>query len=199
MEDAAQLAGFPRSDGLEIAKSRAEGITMPDGDPKSGIEGKYRGIMRACNAVDYDEQIMLACKLLRENSDIRQEWAAKAKHLLVDEYQDINTAQFDLIRLLSEGQTEGVYVVGDDDQSIYGWRGGSPKFLRRFRADFGETARVESLPTCYRCTTHVLQGAAALVSSFNPDRMPNRFRKASGPVGQKSSAMTFQASKRKRR
>src|SRR5712691_6528666 len=78
---------------------------------------KYREMMRACNAVDYDEQIMLACKLLRENGDIRQEWAAKAKHLLVDEYQDINAAQFDLIRLLSKGQTEGLYVVGDDDQS----------------------------------------------------------------------------------
>lgn len=185
LEDAAQLAGFPRSDGLEISKRRTEGITTPVDDPKSGIEAKYREMMRACNTVDYDEQIMLACKLLRENGDIRQEWAAKSKHLLVDEYQDINAAHFDLIRLLSEGQTEGLYVVGDDDQSIYGWRGGSPEFLRRFKGDFGQKSKVESLPICYRCTTHVLDGAAGLVSRFNPDRMPKPVPKSKRPDGAK--------------
>ena len=185
LEDAAQLAGFPRGDGLEISKRRTEGITTPAHDPKSGIEAKYREMMRACNAVDYDEQIMLACKLLRENGDIRQEWAAKAKHLLVDEYQDINAAQFDLIRLLSEDQTEGLYVVGDDDQSIYGWRGGSPRFLRRFKDDFGQKSKVESLPICYRCTTHVLEGAAGLVSRFNPDRMAKPIPQSKRPGGAK--------------
>ena len=58
LEDAAQLAGFPRADGLEISKRRTEGITTPAHDPKSGIEAKYREMMRACNAVDYDEQVI---------------------------------------------------------------------------------------------------------------------------------------------
>ena len=171
IEDCAQLTGFERGVAKEVIENRRYGHSFASTDPKSKIEAKYRELIRACNALDYDEQILLACKLLRENADIRQQCKARTKHLLVDEYQDINASQFDLIQLLSEGQTDGLFVVGDDDQSIYSWRGGSPEFLRRFEEDFGEKAQKASLPICYRCHSHVLEGALGVVQAFNANRM----------------------------
>jgi len=185
IEDSAQLAGFGRGDAKEVTKRRSQGHSLDAQEPKSKIEAMYRELMRACNAVDYDEQILLACKLLSENADIRDHYKAKAKHLLVDEYQDINAAQFEMIRLLSEGQAEGLFVVGDDDQSIYGWRGGSPEFLRGFKQHFGNEAKVESLPTCYRCAPHVLQGAVAVVTAFNANRMPKSVPQCKRQAGPK--------------
>ncbi len=185
VEDSAQLVGFARNDAAEVTKQRSHGHSLDSQNPKSEIEAKYRELMRACNAVDHDEQILLACKLLRENADIRNHYKAKAKHLLVDEYQDINAAQFDMIRLLSKGQTTGLFVVGDDDQSIHGWRGGSPEFLRGFKQHFGDDAKIESLPTCYRCTPHVLQGAVSVVSKFNANRMPKTVPQCKRQTGPK--------------
>jgi DNA helicase-2/ATP-dependent DNA helicase PcrA len=171
--DAAQLAGFPRDDGKDTSLCRQFGYCEPEeGSPKCTICQKYKYILRSCSAVDYDEQILLACSLLKNRPDILDRYRASTRHLLVDEYQDINAAQHELISLLSDGQREGLFVVGDDDQSIYSWRGGSPEFIRRFAEDFGPGATVRPLLKSYRCHRHVLEGAMHVVEKFDSARLP---------------------------
>ena len=121
--------------------------------------------------LDHDDQILIACNVLTSNPDLLIKYQSQCKHLLVDEYQDINDAQFQLIKLLTKGQREGLFVVGDDDQSIYSWRGGSPEFIRRFEDDFGDNATVELLQVSFRCHRHVLEGSTCVVSKFDSNRL----------------------------
>jgi DNA helicase-2/ATP-dependent DNA helicase PcrA len=92
------------------------------------------------------------------------------KYLLVDEYQDINQAQCEFIQLLSKGQTEGLFVVGDDDQSIYSFRGGDPKFICDFETYYGKSAKIGRLSVSFRCPENILVGARAVVENFYPKR-----------------------------
>jgi len=170
--DAAQLAGFHRDDGKGTAKCRQFSNCTPSGDRKCKICRQYREILKSCSAIDYDDQILLACKILKEDSQLLEKYRSYCKHLLVDEYQDINAGQFELIYLLSEEQREGLFVVGDDDQSIYSWRGGSPEFIRRFEKDFGDKARIKTLRKSFRCHPQILEGAISVVKEYDKDRLP---------------------------
>lgn len=171
VEDAAQLASLGRDDAKETASCRQFGKCNRSGDKKCKICDEYRNILQKCSAIDYDDQIFLACKLLKEDADLLNKYRSYCKYLLVDEYQDINAGQFELIFLLSEGQREGLFVVGDDDQSIYSWRGGSPEFIRNFKTHFGEKSQVKPLQKSYRCTPHVLEGAISVVSNYDASRL----------------------------
>jgi superfamily I DNA/RNA helicase len=172
MGDAAQIAGFIRSSGEETVACRRSGRCKPEDSPKCAICDKYRAILKSCSAVDYDEQILLACRILKEKSGLITKYRALTRHLLIDEYQDINAAQFELISLLSEGQRDGLFVVGDDDQSIYSWRGGSPAFIRNFGEYFGSNAdaKVVELLESFRCHRHILEGAMAVVQKYDSER-----------------------------
>lgn len=170
MGDAAQLAGFKRSDGKEALRRRQCGDHIPIDSQEHHICEQYCSILRACNAIDYDDQILLACKLLKDHTDVGATYRAQATHLLVDEYQDINAGQFELIRALCAGQEEGLFVVGDDDQSIYSWRGGSPVFIRDFETHFGTNANVESLLHSRRCHRKVLEGSLRVVEKYDTGR-----------------------------
>lgn len=172
VEDAAQLAGFKRDDGRETAKCRQYGKCNPSNDRKCKICKEYQNILRTCSAFDYDDQILLACRFLKEDSELLKKYRSCCSHLLVDEYQDINAGQFELICILSEGQHEGLFVVGDDDQSIYSWRGGSPEFIRNFKKHFGDKSQIRSLQKSFRCQRNVLEGAIAIVSAYDFQRVP---------------------------
>ena len=82
--------------------------------------------MKACNVLDFDDLILLPTLLLQRNEEVRERWQNKIRYLLVDEYQDTNTSQYELVKLLV-GQRARFTVVGDDDQSIYSWRGARPQ------------------------------------------------------------------------
>src|SRR5690554_6756201 len=82
----------------------------------------YQRMLKAYNAVDFDDLIMVPTVLFRDNQEVRERWQKKIRYLLVDEYQDTNTSQYELVKLLV-GDRMGLTVVGDDDQSIYAWRG----------------------------------------------------------------------------
>jgi len=170
--DAAQLAGFHRDDGQETAKCRQFGNCKASSLPKCAICEQYENILRSCCAVDHDDQILLACKALKRRPELLEKYRSCCRHLLVDEYQDINAGQFQLISLLSEGQRDGLFVVGDDDQSIYSWRGGSPEFIRNFAGDFGNEARIKHLQRSFRCHPHVLEGALSVVRKYDESRLP---------------------------
>jgi DNA helicase-2/ATP-dependent DNA helicase PcrA len=170
MEDAAQVCGFNRNDAKTTMSCRQNGDCNESKDKKCTVCHTYDAILRSCSAIDHDDQILLACRILKKYPDVLQKYKAQCRHLLVDEYQDINAGQFELIRLLTEGQTEGLFVVGDDDQSIYSWRGGSPKFIREFKTYFGDGANIEALTKSFRCRPHVLEGAIAVVSQYDKER-----------------------------
>lgn len=169
--DAAQLAGFTREDGKETANCRQFGDCNPTDDRKCKICESYRHILNCCSAIDHDEQILLACKRLEDDKQLLIKYQSYCQHLLVDEYQDINAGQFKLIKLLSEGQRKGLFVVGDDDQSIYSWRGGSPQYIRNFLNDFGEKAQKKALTVSHRCPRHILEGAMSVVASCDKNRL----------------------------
>jgi len=187
LEDSAQLCNHKREDASATEDCRQYGKCREDSSPKCLICHKYTEILRACSAVDYDDQILLACRVLRENPEIVGRYQAEAKHLLVDEYQDINWGQFELIRLLTKDQEEGLFVVGDDDQSIYSWRGGSPTFIRKFKRHFGVRAQVKPLLVSYRCQRSILEGAFSVVERFDKDRLAKgqfEYKVADGPLVQ---------------
>lgn len=170
--DAAQLAGFSRKDGEETAKCRQFGNCNRLSERKCKICKQYQTILRRCSAVDYDDQILLACKLLKEDATLLTKYRAYSQHLLVDEYQDINAGQFEFIQVLSEGQLRGLFVVGDDDQSIYSWRGGTPDYIRNFKKHFGDEAQVKALQKSRRCPRYILEGAMAIVNTYDKNRLP---------------------------
>ncbi len=182
--DAAQIAGHKRQDAKETVDCRQAGGCMHDESLKCQVCDRYKDIMRICAAIDYDEQILLACDILRRNQSILEKYRKSTKHLLVDEYQDINAAQYALIRLLSEHNLAGLFVVGDDDQSIYSWRGGSPEYIRNFAKDFGDTARTVPLLHSYRCHRNVLEGSLGIVQKYDPRRLPKgefSYKREDGP------------------
>jgi len=183
LADAASLLGQPRDASKEAALCRRKGHCIrSDNQQKCRICDQYRRILVTQNAIDYDDQIMLACNLLRENPAIRGDYRDATSHLLVDEYQDINGAQFEFIKLLADQNEAGVYAAGDDNQSIYSWRGGTPIYVKRFEDDWGAGAAVKRLPESYRCPQAVLDAAAAVITRGCPTfRNDPRVRSTKGP------------------
>ncbi|MFC2106307.1 ATP-dependent helicase [Candidatus Bipolaricaulota bacterium] len=184
LEDAAQRTTGHRGSASLAHMCRVNGNCIPEASPKCSICGEYRSILSSCSAIDFDDQILLACDVLATSDAVLEEYRSQATHLLVDEYQDINAAQFRLIELLAEGNPEGLFCVGDDDQSIYSFRGGSPEFIRSFTEDFGELATQEILMHSYRCHRHVFEGARAVIEHFDPgctQRGEYTFEKGDGP------------------
>ena len=171
MCDAAQMAGYNRQDANEVKICRQYGNCQPNDSKKCKICNAYRSILQSSDAIDYDDQILLACHILKENHDVAEDWRKRAFHLLVDEYQDINAGQFELINILSKGQENGLFVVGDDDQSIYSWRGGSPEFIRRFKYYFGQYSNIKALHHSYRCPRNVLESAFSIVKHYDKSRL----------------------------
>ena len=124
---------------------------------------RYSNQIRAYNALDFDDLIMLPTLLFKNNKEVRSKWQEKIRYLLVDEYQDTNTSQYELIKLLV-GQRGGFTVVGDDDQSIYSWRGARPQNMVRLRDDF-PNLQVIKLEQNYRSTRRILHCANILIDN----------------------------------
>lgn len=126
---------------------------------------RYHNNLRAYNALDFDDLILLPTLLLKSNETVRQKWQNKIRYLLVDEYQDTNTSQYELVRLLV-GERARFTVVGDDDQSIYSWRGARPQNLVLLQKDFPRL-RVIKLEQNYRSSGRILHCANILIQN-NP-------------------------------
>ena len=124
---------------------------------------RYNKQLRAYNALDFDDLIMLPTLLFKQNAEVRSKWQEKIRYLLVDEYQDTNTSQYELIKLLV-GDRARFTVVGDDDQSIYSWRGARPQNMVRLRDDF-PALRVIKLEQNYRSSQRILHCANILIDN----------------------------------
>jgi len=167
--DAALMLGYTEDDSKEALKCKQYGDCKENSEEKKcQICEQYWKIMSKCNYVDFDDQILFACRVLEKNLTILKKYQFRAKHLLVDEYQDINTAQFRLIELLSRESRNGLFVVGDDAQSIYGFRGGNPKFILRFGEDF-LGSETPPLPYSWRCHEKIMQDAIKVLKKYYTD------------------------------
>ena len=127
------------------------------------IAKRYESALHACNAVDFDDLILLTLRLFREHPDALEACRAKYKYVMVDEYQDTNAAQFQLVHALTV-EHRNLCVVGDDDQSIYGWRGAEVANLLDMEKHFPEI-KVVKLEQNYRSTTNILNAANAIIKN----------------------------------
>ena len=145
---------------------------------KAGVEAEhalfyqeYARHMKAYNALDFDDLILLPTLLLQQHTAIRDKWQMTIRYLLVDEYQDTNTSQYQLVRLLV-GERARFTVVGDDDQSIYSWRGAQPKNLSLLKEHY-PNLRLVKLEQNYRSCQRILHSANILIQN-NPHLFDKR-------------------------
>jgi DNA helicase II / ATP-dependent DNA helicase PcrA len=141
----------------------------------------YQELLLTCNAVDFDDLLLWTWRLLVENPDLREKYARRFEHILVDEFQDTNTAQYELLRQLAWGN-ENIFVVGDEDQSIYRWRGADFRNVLRFEEDYPKARKI-LLEKNYRSTQTVLDAAVAVIDR-NLYRTPKRLHTDRG-MGEK--------------
>ena len=127
---------------------------------------RYEERLAAYQAVDFDDLIGLPLKLLQTDAEARAKWQATLRYLLVDEVQDTNATQYELLRLLADPQSPLFTAVGDDDQSIYGWRGATIENLKRLPQDY-PALKVIALEQNYRSTGAILRAANAVIAD-NP-------------------------------
>jgi len=137
----------------------------------------YERLLRACNSVDFDDLISLPVRLLREHSDVQTRWRTQIRHMLIDEYQDTNAAQYEMIRLLVD-KFGALTAVGDDDQSIYSWRGARPENLMNLQADY-PNLQVIKLEQNYRSSQRILRCANQVIS-HNPHLFEKKLWSALG-------------------
>jgi ATP-dependent DNA helicase Rep len=154
--------------GLNAAQAEAQ---AKDDNEKvtARIMARYEERLTAYQSVDFDDLIGLPLKLLQQHADVREKWQAQLGHVLVDEYQDTNATQYEVLKLLV-GERGRFTAVGDDDQSIYGWRGATLDNLKRLPLDFPQL-KVVKLEQNYRSTSAILRAANNVIGP-NPKLFP---------------------------
>jgi superfamily I DNA/RNA helicase len=169
-----------------ISKAKNNGWSAPENEQNlvSAVFARYQQELKNLNAVDFDDLLLLAVKLLDEHADMREKWQEHFRYLMVDEFQDTNRLQLNLVSLLAkrsadilsasatptECRRSNICVVGDDDQSIYGWRGAEVSNILEFEHHFPNPAVVK-LEQNYRSTNAILGLANSLIKN-NPRRRP---------------------------
>ena len=133
------------------------------GERMANVYTEYERRLRESNSLDFDDLIVRTIDLLERDENVREKYQNKFEYILVDEYQDVNIAQYRLIALLG-AKHKNITVVGDDDQSIYSWRGSDYRMILRFEEDF-PGAKVFKLEENYRSTQRILDAANALVAN----------------------------------
>jgi DNA helicase-2/ATP-dependent DNA helicase PcrA len=133
------------------------------------IYERYQELLRSSNAVDFDDLLLYAVQLMEENPSVRDKYARRFEHVLVDEFQDTNHAQYELLKHLASWH-QNIFVVGDEDQSIYRWRGADYKNVLRFEDDYPQ-AQKYLLEQNYRSTQNVVDAARSVIDR-NPYRTP---------------------------
>jgi len=142
-------------------------LYLRSADPKTEkvahLYEEYRKELRKANALDFDDLLLEAVRLLKSAPQVREYYNKRFQYLLIDEYQDTNRPQYELMRMLA-GEHHNVCAVGDEDQSIYSWRGADIRNILEFEQDFPE-AKIIRLEQNYRSTQNILQGASAVVAN----------------------------------
>ena len=158
---------------LSLISKAKEKLVMPDQFNKhffglfENVVGKlyalYQEKLKINRALDFDDLILLAVRMLQEREDVREQYQSKFRYVMVDEYQDVNHAQYMLTKILSD-KTRNLCVVGDDDQGIYSWRGADVGIILRFERDYPEATTIK-LEQNYRSTPNILDAAYHVVKN----------------------------------
>jgi DNA helicase-2/ATP-dependent DNA helicase PcrA len=142
-------------------------LYLQSGDPKTEkiahLFEEYRKELRKANALDFDDLLLEATRLLKTAPQVREYYNRRFQYLLIDEYQDTNRPQYELMRMLA-GERHNICAVGDEDQSIYSWRGADIRNILEFEKDFPE-AKIIRLEQNYRSTQNILQAASSVVAN----------------------------------
>ena len=142
-------------------------LYLQSADPKTEkiahLFEEYRKELRKANALDFDDLLLEATRLLKTSAQVREYYNRRFQYLLIDEYQDTNRPQYELMRMLA-GERHNVCAVGDEDQSIYSWRGADIRNILEFEKDFPE-AKIIRLEQNYRSTQNILQAASSVVAN----------------------------------
>src|SRR5581483_3870327 len=138
---------------------------------------RYQDFLARTHALDFDDLLLETVRLLRDHETVRSHYQKRYRYILVDEYQDTNHPQYEIIRLIG-GEHRNVCVVGDDDQSIYGWRGADIQKILGFHRDFAG-AKIVRLQTNYRSTQPILDAANAVIRR-NSSRHEKQLKSARG-------------------
>src|SRR6266853_843210 len=168
---------YAKTHGQTSEQLRAEAFDQ-DGRRTADIFAAYEKLLHDSTALDFDDLLLRSARLLRESTATREKWQARFHYIHVDEYQDTNRVQYELMRLLT-GPKQNVCVVGDEDQSIYRWRGADVSILLSFSRDF-PAARIVKLERNYRSTQNILDAAGAVVAN-NPERLGKSLSAEKGP------------------
>ena len=151
--------------------------TDPVGRQAARVYTRLQERLRAANAFDFDDLLLYAYLLLKQHEDVRRAYQGRFRYIMVDEYQDTNRAQYAITQLLAAGH-RNIMVVGDDDQSIYSWRGADLRNILEFESDYPE-ARVVKLEQNYRSVGNILAAANAVIAN-NRQRKEKRLFTAAG-------------------
>ncbi len=141
------------------------------------IFNEYQEYLYRHGKIDFDDMLVYTKELFLERKDILSAWQKKYPYILIDEFQDINKIQYDVVKLLA-GDSQNLFAVGDDDQSIYRFRGAKPEIMLHFKEDFKEAETV-LLDTNYRSTVPIVT-AAGNVIKYNKERFPKKIQAAGG-------------------
>ena len=161
---------------LQVAEVFAENAVDPVGKVAARVYRRLQERLRAANAFDFDDLLVYAYLLLKHHPDILEAYQKRFRYILVDEYQDTNHAQYEICRLLAAGH-RNIMVVGDDDQSIYSWRGADIRNILEFENDYPECTTIK-LEQNYRSTGNILNAANAVIAN-NVTRKPKKLFTAS--------------------
>ncbi|MCK9464401.1 MAG: DNA helicase Rep [Thiopseudomonas sp.] len=164
VDEIRQLIGSWKND-LIMPEQALEQARTPKEQTAAVVYIHYQRTLKAYNAVDFDDLILQPVKLLQDNPEVLEKWRNRIRYMLVDEYQDTNASQYLLVKLLVKDRAQFT-VVGDDDQSIYAWRGARPENLELLKTDF-PSLKVVMLEQNYRSTGRILKCANTLIAN-NP-------------------------------
>lgn len=160
--------GYVKSNMISPAEYAGKCATK---DEFISIYNSYERFLRENNKIDFDDMLIMCYQLLKERIDIRKNIISKYKYILIDEFQDINPIQYEVIKLLMSRE-KNLFVVGDDDQSVYSFRGAKPDLMLNFKKDFPDVSYVY-LDVNYRCSSDITAASERLISHNE-----NRFKKS---------------------
>lgn len=158
----------PQPDGsyrivLQTPSVALEHAAFPDQVQMANIYGNYQAKLSEANAMDFDDLLLNTVVLLQRLPQVAAQFANRFRYVVVDEYQDTNDVQYELLKLLIDRSTQNVTVVGDDDQSIYGWRGANIDIIRNFSRDF-DGVTFFKLERNYRSSSNIVKGAGSVIA-----------------------------------
>ena len=189
--DLAEEGDFPEEIAKEISVVKGNRISLEhyysSCCPDEVFRQIYSGYCQTCQArrkLDFDDMLLYCYELFAQRKDILAAWQNKFQYILVDEFQDINQLQYDIVRMLAKPQ-DNLFIVGDDDQSIYHFRGARPEIMLNFTKDYPEAETV-TLDVNYRCSGRILASALQLIGSNK-----KRFQKNLSTPNQEGNEVTI--------